>query len=702
MSRGVGLIQVNDDPSGSYRRWRVFADVLAERTAELAAGQVIRVRVAKEVSGLTPPPEANSLSVAVKDGAGSTIRTFTLDPALNEQTFDVAWTSDVLATGIASAGSYELDIRAALTSGIGAYSVSSDSRGTQTLSAGQSATRDRFWQRATTTAHMRIGRGAGAVAAPLLGYGDDVRVRAEFGHRVINPSNSTIFSWRRADTNAELAPAQFAQHGTGNAFIEATLLSPVNNVLPKLRLLTGLIIQWANFPASGQQFLSPTWTNDPYPEVDPRLWYEHKLQVSPNKSYGTPPSTTFNAARRLTTEIGYLSERPKNVRGEGMNGITWTTKLWDVNEETGTEAAPVLSRSVTSGTVNGETGWPATLLAWTAQLPAGGWNKKVTITGPFGATGLELDSLSQHSLVAVDPQLVCTPAPGPQGTSSGSHVTPGEPLIVSMSVFHVGRSEVVAADVGTPKALVARLNQALGHPETLQLDGTTWLSSLVPANNVYHELVETFADSRTYTKILPGTSTVGWSDAHVLMIGKATINGSPVANYIKEPVVAGFSRHNVEDAMSPEDIAAIVNGVWDESTAEARALGSYGATVATNLDAKVSTRSTPADVPPADPRMANLDAAVSTRLPTADLRLDSLANLDATVSSRASSVALAAVDTFVRTLATAVSVDSLLTRLTAARAALIDNLDALVSSRATKADVNVQVYSTPVPEGKVH
>ena len=70
-------------------------------------------------------------------------------------------------------------------------------------------------------------------------------------------------------------------------------------------------------------------------------------------------------------------------------------------------------------------------------------------------------------------------------------------------------------------------------------------------------------------------------------------------------------------------------------------------------------------------RAGRLDAAISTRLASDDLRINKLANMDAAVSTRAS----------------AADVQTLLARLTAARAALIDRLDAAVSSRATPADV---------------
>lgn len=678
MSRGTGFVEVVDSASGSTRRWFVQFDVATEKTTELTPGQIVRLRVMKSTTGLTPPGDANALQAVVKNGPGTAIRTFPLDPSLNEQTFEIAWTGSAFSTGTPAAGAYEVDLRATRTE-LGSYDVSSDNRGTQSLSAGQAANRDRLWQRATTTAVLRVGRGVGAVAAALLGYGSEARVRAEFGHQLIDPLNASYFSWRRADTNAELRFAT-GSHGSLKSAVEAILTPSVNNALPKARLATGLIVQWANFPASGSQFLLPTVTEEPYPEVDPRIWFEHKLQVSPNKGYGTPPSTTFNALSRLTTEIGYLASSPRNAEGKRLNGILWTSKIWDLNEEAGSEAFPVITRQVTSTTVNGEDGWPATLLAWRDQLPAGAWINKVRIDGPGGATGLEMDPTSQHSLIAIDPRVVCVAVPGPEGVGNlATHFAPGVPFLTGMVLFHFGRREVLIPDLGTPKMLIGRMNQELGRPETLQLDGVTWLSSLDNANNVYHPLQETYPGSRTFVKVFTAAQTAGWSMAEIIVIGEAYVNGSPVSNYLKEPVVGPFARHDTEAGVKPEDITAIANAVWEEPVAEVRTAGSYGHRVVTNLDAPVSTRSTPADVPPADPRMVNLDAPVSSRLPSTDARLG---NLDATVSSRA----------------TPANIPTDYVKTTDARLA---NLDAAVSTRATPADVTVQVYSEPVPEGRV-
>jgi len=129
-----------------------------------------------------------------------------------------------------------------------------------------------------------------------------------------------------------------------------------------------------------------------------------------------------------------------------------------------------------------------------------------------------------------------------------------------------------------------------------------------------------------------------------------------------------------EAPVTPADIAAIADAVWNELTAEARAAGSYGATVAARLDAAVSSRSTPADV------TAARDVVT------------------AAVGSPAQVAALAAVQSAVNALGSPAQANAY----TPARAALLDalaRLDVAVSSRATPADVLVTV--SPGPTGTV-
>lgn len=131
-----------------------------------------------------------------------------------------------------------------------------------------------------------------------------------------------------------------------------------------------------------------------------------------------------------------------------------------------------------------------------------------------------------------------------------------------------------------------------------------------------------------------------------------------------------------EAPVLPADIAAIANAVWDESTVEQRAAGSYGILVSERLDVVLSSRASAVAVAAlGSPAQASevgtlLDRLTATRAAALDL-------LDVASSTRASAAALNAVHLLV---------DDLEARLSAARALLLDNLDVPVSTRATPAN----------------
>jgi len=153
-----------------------------------------------------------------------------------------------------------------------------------------------------------------------------------------------------------------------------------------------------------------------------------------------------------------------------------------------------------------------------------------------------------------------------------------------------------------------------------------------------------------------------------------------------------------EAPVTPADIAAIANAVWDEMTAESRLAGSYGATVALRLDAAVSTRSTPADVTAARDVVTT---AVGTPAQVAAVtalgspaQASDLATLTTSVGTPAQVAALAAVQAAVTALGSPAQAGAY----TPARAALLDalaRLDVAVSTRATPADLQVTVAAQP-------
>lgn len=132
--------------------------------------------------------------------------------------------------------------------------------------------------------------------------------------------------------------------------------------------------------------------------------------------------------------------------------------------------------------------------------------------------------------------------------------------------------------------------------------------------------------------------------------------------------------------------AAGVQAIWDALTSAMTAAGSIGKRIADNLDAVVSAIKAKTDNLPADPADAS-DIAAATNAILSDT---------ATLLARITAARAALLDELDPATAgkMAAEVDVLIGRLTAARAALLDNLaslDAAVSSRATPAQVNAEV-----------
>jgi hypothetical protein len=140
----------------------------------------------------------------------------------------------------------------------------------------------------------------------------------------------------------------------------------------------------------------------------------------------------------------------------------------------------------------------------------------------------------------------------------------------------------------------------------------------------------------------------------------STFNPTQISNAVWTAVTRTLTADPATDA-------GAATLVWNRATGSAVG-GSYGALVATNLDATVSSRAPSA-------------TALSTAQWT-NTRASNLDNLDATVSSRAPS-------------ATALST----AQWTNTRASNLDNLDATVSSRATQANVWTNATRTLTASG---
>lgn len=216
--------------------------------------------------------------------------------------------------------------------------------------------------------------------------------------------------------------------------------------------------------------------------VDPRVTFiSHLLQLD-DSTYGTPPmSKNVSPAVRRDVQFGFLSERASAARSGGIGGITWTSKLWDTGELSGTEASPVASRSATSGVVGGEDGWAATLLGWDEDKPGGSWTKKAIITAPGAAIGMEIDNSTTLTLLVKDSRIHLNIAAG-DPTTPGTHWRPGSQLTIGARLFK--EYAPVSADASTGKCAILRFDPATGRIQYLQSVSPAVWSYLVNDSNV--------------------------------------------------------------------------------------------------------------------------------------------------------------------------------------------------------------------------
>lgn len=153
--------------------------------------------------------------------------------------------------------------------------------------------------------------------------------------------------------------------------------------------------------------------------VDPRLCVRNDANINgsaPGALYHTqlvgntfldPPSFgDIVSGQRVFPDVGFLSVRYSNARGEGQDGLSVTLKIWDADNLTGTESVPTHTFSGTTRLspdppptpASPQSGWlPAAAsgadenklpLTW-STVAAGVWRIKSVLTAPSDLTALE-------------------------------------------------------------------------------------------------------------------------------------------------------------------------------------------------------------------------------------------------------------------------------------------------------------------------
>jgi hypothetical protein len=283
-------------------------------------------------------------------------------------------------------------------------------------------------------------------------------------------------------------------------------------------------------------------------DVDPRINFggNHLFQID-DSVFGTPPmSKNVTPAQRLGSQFGFLASRATRSDGiSGLNGITWSTKLWD-DSGIYSEANPAVNQSNTSATQGGESGWDGSLVTWEDDKPGGTWSKKVVITAPSLAVGLELDNTATLTLIATDPRIVLNLAAG-DPTTPGTHWRPGSQLTIGLRLFN--EFTPVTSDAGTGLVGILRFNAATGRLQHLaSVSPSVWTDIANGTPITTYAMTPSPGDSHIQIKTFTGAETADFATNDVFIIGQLKHDGAPYQGFGITEVVSTFFRHDIAAA----------------------------------------------------------------------------------------------------------------------------------------------------------
>lgn len=525
------------------RSWYLSAQ---PATHDFSAGGSVTVTVNLFTSGITPPLVPDTLTVEFYEDSNTStmLGSVTLTPGAATQSLTIYLSSTPNAAGgAARCGLLRANLHAVNTTG-GAgntYNVDSDGVHTTPPTGGNVGAARSVMLRSNTTVALTASTASGGSHTPTFGYSDTVWANlalgcAKFGGQsesVTFALSGTSYSSTAGTVAASASSGASSVHAVDNTFPVAATSSTLSTTISNATAtVSGAAAPW---------MVATSTTNDTS-TIDPRLTFSYLHQDNDN-AWGTPPTVKDVGAQRLASDLAFLAARVVNANGVGINGITWTAKLYDHGQLVWTPAAPYKSVSVTSQAQGGQAGWGNAFMVWDSQLPPGLWDKTEAITAPAGATGLELSASTQYTLIAANPNLRILAAGGPATTAvDARHFTPGDSFLAGIAVINVKTMTLQAMDTSpAPAVAIGRFNLTLGRAEFLASDGVTW-NPATGGSVYFHPCTVSPGDANVYTKTFSSTST--WGNADLFIVGSAYVGGVPVNDFYKEIVVNGINNHD--------------------------------------------------------------------------------------------------------------------------------------------------------------
>jgi len=532
------------------------------------AGEQLPVYVTWDAIKQTVPQVPTSVGFSLQSGAGATsspavIRTITRTDITSKfyDPNDLFATTTGLSGGTARSGQYRFRAEMVSTGGLNPYSVDSDGGGTPPTGTMH------HWAQGYAVATTTVTDITGP--SGTKGYNSTGTVSFTLQHRPwhLDQARPTYVS-RQAAAAADGGTAgqtlvSTTDYSSGGVHTSANFT--FNNRYRATSAGVGVDITFAtdstrnNDPMlvvsaapSGYTATSTGVTNTAYTTMtaDPRITFTNLHQIN-DSAYGTPPTSKEQGTIRLSTDLSFLSARVTDVEGNGINGISWSAKLWDEDGLISSEASPAASRSTTSETKGGQAGWASTFLVWNHDKPTGNWIKKATITAPSTAIGLESNNQTTYALAALNPSIVVMAGGGP--TDKSRHFVAGETAFqVGLSALNVqtGHRESIDTDAGGAMAYVALfrlqdsgINAGLGEFLNESLIWTPLPTGAV-VDITFHRLAESRPGSKVYIKTWTPSQTAGWGDYDIFVVAKAQVGSTPYGNYMQVEAVGRANQHH--------------------------------------------------------------------------------------------------------------------------------------------------------------
>lgn len=523
------------------RAWTATASV-----QDSAAGAALVITTVEVPTGLTPPDAPTAVTLEVRIGStGAVVRSFPLTLPLTGagQAVTFYMTNTGLVGGSGRWGTLRMNLRAVKTGGAGStqYDVDVDGTFNTPPTLFPTVARDKGWVRATTTATQSLSNvSAGGAVPASFAFPDELYLRSVLAHTGYETAvfTATIGAIRSGASSATAGPnvdVSWTDDTTGNG--------RVNQGFPASATAqtTGLAV--ANHALSGVAATAFALTAVS-PTFDPRVTFTHYMQVNDNTYPASLPNTAdaVTPKQRRADESGQLFERVVNARGEGPPlTVALTTTLTHTTGFTVSLAARLV------GTVNGQAGWPVTMMTWVEAGPSGLWSKSDTITGPadissasyrIGATDPD-----PYLLVALNPNYA--PIAGSTGFSpQASHFRPGiDDLFVGYTIRDTARRVTKLLD-SAPTAVVNRFNFTTLRLEYLAASpGLAWVPQQAYAFTV-----------STGTDVLTTSAAHGWAN------GTAVEVDTTFTGVLPAPLAVGATYYARDVSGSTLKLAATLGG----------------------------------------------------------------------------------------------------------------------------------------------